>query len=219
MDTFEHKSWSGKSRNQTRKSNSIVQHDRIKQKSKTSCLNDYFLAITFVFAIFLFLHTTHVHHHDGGTDTNNIERIRMKESFQYTSSNGNIVATTATNKQSSTNQHEHRLAGLQCDQFGGPSLDAAQEMVYWEDIPSDESYLSPFHPKVDDRSSGGELQMDQFLTFEPDGGGWNNIRMAMETILVSGGFTVAPALNTNKNDDDFRVHGWQNSHLSIYVAP
>jgi hypothetical protein len=65
------------------------------------------------------------------------------------------------------NDHQHRLAGLNCDKWGGPYHDAAQEMVYWEDIPSDERFASPFH------QSNGPTQ---YLTFEPDGGGWNNIR-------------------------------------------
>ena len=57
------------------------------------------------------------------------------------------------------------LAGLSCERFGGPSDAASQEMVYWSDIPQDNRHVSPFyHP-------------NQFLTFEPDSGGWNNIRM------------------------------------------
>jgi hypothetical protein len=79
-------------------------------------------------------------------------------------------------EEDSSNQHLHRLAGLKCDKYGGPSEEAAQEMVYWEDIPSDDKYLSPFH----NRGS----QPAQYMTFEPDQGGWNNIRMAMETNLV-----------------------------------
>jgi len=69
----------------------------------------------------------------------------------------------------------HKLAGLHCDAYGGPSEEIAQEMVYWQDIPSDSDYMSPFHPR------GKETQ---YMTFEPDGGGWNNIRMAMETVLA-----------------------------------
>jgi hypothetical protein len=72
------------------------------------------------------------------------------------------------------NQHEHRSAGLNCDKWGGPSNDLAQEMVYWEDIPSDASVVSPFH----------KPEKPQYMTFEPDQGGWNNIRMAMESMLV-----------------------------------
>jgi len=66
---------------------------------------------------------------------------------------------------------------LNCRAFGGPSEEAAQEMVYWQDIPSDSHYVSPFHPNKD------KSRPKQYMTFEPDGGGWNNIRMAMETVV------------------------------------
>lgn len=59
------------------------------------------------------------------------------------------------------------LAGLDCTSWGGPSIDAAKEMVYWQDIPNDQTYTSPFQPR----------DKIQYMTFEPDGGGWNNIRM------------------------------------------
>ncbi|KAL7547776.1 hypothetical protein ACHAWF_011053 [Thalassiosira exigua] len=69
----------------------------------------------------------------------------------------------------------HKLAGLRCkEEHGGPEDDYAdKEMVFWSDIPSDASYKSPFMDET-----------ERFLTFEPDHGGWNNIRMAMETALV-----------------------------------
>ncbi|CAB9527574.1 GDP-fucose protein O-fucosyltransferase [Seminavis robusta] len=71
---------------------------------------------------------------------------------------------------------QHKLAGLNCDAYGGPSEEVAQELVYWEDIPSDATYVSPFKK----RNEGPK----QYLTFEPDGGGWNNVRMNMETVLA-----------------------------------
>jgi hypothetical protein len=69
----------------------------------------------------------------------------------------------------------HNVAGLDCRAHGGPNDPiAAQEMVYWEDLPLDSEFVSPLHSNQERR----------YLTFEPDGGGWNNIRMSMETVLV-----------------------------------
>lgn len=68
------------------------------------------------------------------------------------------------------NVHTNFVAGLNCEKFGGPSEAEAQEMVYWEDIPEDAKWVSPFHSR---HHKGGPTQ---FLTFEPDQGGWNNIR-------------------------------------------
>lgn len=68
-----------------------------------------------------------------------------------------------------------KMATLSCKSHGGPSDEHAQEMVYWQDIPSDTHFVSPFRAK-----HGKEKR---YLTFEPDGGGWNNIRMAMETVV------------------------------------
>lgn len=55
----------------------------------------------------------------------------------------------------------HRVAGLNCDKYGGPSEEIASEMVYWRDIPSDAEFVSPF-------ASYGESP--KYLTFEPDEG-------------------------------------------------
>jgi hypothetical protein len=67
-----------------------------------------------------------------------------------------------------------RVAGLSCAYFGGPSPEIAQEMVYWQDIASDNKYKSPFL----------EPNVTRYMTFEPDTGGFNNLRMALETVLA-----------------------------------
>ena len=67
-------------------------------------------------------------------------------------------------------RQEHKVANLNCEKYGGPSNDNAQEMVYWEDIPRDALHISPFHHKHPDNTHKQQQQQNQpitqFLTFE-----------------------------------------------------
>jgi hypothetical protein len=86
----------------------------------------------------------------------------MKDSFKRPK--GEIATKTASN---------HPLAGLSCEAYGGPSKqEQLDEIVYWSDIPSDAAYKSSFYDP------------SKYLLFEADHGGWNNIRMGMETVLA-----------------------------------
>lgn len=96
--------------------------------------------------------------YDGNQDQNKVEQTEEN-----------------TDNNEAQSMNEHRLANLSCEKYGGPSDDISKEMVYWSDIPSDSSYVSPFFR---------EDKEEKYLTFEPDGGGWNNIRMAMETVIT-----------------------------------
>jgi hypothetical protein len=76
------------------------------------------------------------------------------------------LSSTAGNRGTVKTAQKSSLAGLSCEAYGGPSDAAANEMVYWKDIPSDAHYKSPYY----------DPKQEKFLTFEPDNGGWNNIR-------------------------------------------
>lgn len=55
----------------------------------------------------------------------------------------------------------HEVAGLDCSAHGGPnSTQVTQELVYWKDLPLDNTYISPLKSTTE----------RQYLTFEPDGG-------------------------------------------------
>ena len=76
-----------------------------------------------------------------------------------------------------------RPSGLNCAEYGGPSKAIAAEMVYWEDVPpSDAQYVSPFHP-MHSANENGHFE-EKYISFEPDRGGFNNIRMSLETVIV-----------------------------------
>lgn len=85
-------------------------------------------------------------------------------------------------QQNQQQKQSHPVAHLNCADHGGPTdPKIVDEMVFWSDIPTDSTYLSPMHPLRDPRTPD---DVERYLTFEPDHGGWNNIRMAMETVLV-----------------------------------
>jgi len=87
---------------------------------------------------------------------------------------GKISSSSLFEEEQSEMPDLHKIAGLNCDPWGGPPNEIAEEMVYWQDIPSDAHYVSPFR----------EPGVTKYLTFEPDRAGWNNIRMGMETVIA-----------------------------------
>jgi len=59
----------------------------------------------------------------------------------------------------------HPVAHLNCADHGGPNNQKIiDEMVFWSDLPSDSSYLSPMHPLNDPHTPD---DTERFLTFEP----------------------------------------------------
>lgn len=52
------------------------------------------------------------------------------------------------------------------------------EVIFWKIVPGDISYESPITPHHG-------LHHDRYLSFEYDQGGWNNVRMGMECLIVA----------------------------------
>lgn len=68
----------------------------------------------------------------------------------------NEIMQRAKSLPSPLRKRYHPIAGLNCKDHGGPS--DSSEMVYWNDIPADSKYVSPFYNE------------EKYITFEPDRG-------------------------------------------------
>lgn len=68
---------------------------------------------------------------------------------------------------------KERRGELTCD---GVAADDS-EVIYWKVVPGDDVYESPITPHHNDHHQ-------KYLTFEYDNGGWNNVRMSLECIVV-----------------------------------
>lgn len=141
---------------------------------------------------------------DGGEthDKHNDERRTQRRHQKMAQPHNNVKHSKQQSRRESTRQQQRQeqqqadsepsstteLKGLSCKDHGGPiDQAAADEMVYWSDIPSDAQFISPFHVSKQNNNNKGSTKNEQqqrlYMTFEPDGGGWNNIRMAMETVI------------------------------------
>ena len=76
-------------------------------------------------------------------------------------------ANSKNDKQKDSEPKPSRIAGLDCERWGGPPNEAAAEMVYWEDIPQDAKHVSPFY---------NPDEPAQYFSFEMDFAGFNNVR-------------------------------------------
>jgi hypothetical protein len=150
-------------------------------------LNDFFIAIFgvgFLLSLSLnFLHSTdsipHSHNtaiHNNLKDfkTHGVKLSKSKMKIKAALKNDQVVKEEEEEEEEQQQDHggDHPLEihqgdpvlhELNCDKYGGPAAEFAQEMVYWSDIPSDADYISPFH-------LGGTKGETKYMTFEPDGG-------------------------------------------------
>jgi len=110
------------------------------------------------------------------TTTSSTTTTNTQSKIQASTEDEKSSKTKSTNEKDESRKENHTIKGLSCAKYGGPSDDIASEMVYWSDIPSDADFVSPFKKK--------SREATQYLVFDPDGGGWNNIRMSMETVVL-----------------------------------
>jgi hypothetical protein len=64
------------------------------------------------------------------------------------------------------------LGSLTCN-----GVDTPSEVIYWRSNPADDAYISPVTPH---RHNFDE----KYFTFEYDSGGWNNVRLSLECLMV-----------------------------------
>lgn len=81
----------------------------------------------------------------------------IRDNFRVPPSAADIVKQVH-NRNEPADQGLHKVAGLSCKDYDGPSDQIAAEMVYWRDIPSDAEFVSPL------KSAGPKAK---YLTFEP----------------------------------------------------
>jgi hypothetical protein len=118
----------------------------------------------------------HDEHHDSGSSV--VKPLEQAKHMHDTLVQPSGVesphsSTSETSEEVAVDEEGEEKRGLlQCD---GKYIDS--EVIYWKIVPGDNTYESPITPHHD-------LHHDRYLTYEYDEGGWNNIRMSLECVLV-----------------------------------
>lgn len=145
--------------------------DKTTRSASSSSLSTYFLLVVVSFGVLSLLFN--ISAHDDWPTTPSTLRVALEQSL-----GGQPHKPTHPGP-----PQVHFLAGLNCAPYGGPA--DTSDWVYWRDIPVDALHVSPFHrQRRRNNQTEDDNEWEEYLTFEPDEGGFNNIRMAMETILA-----------------------------------
>ena len=109
-------------------------------------------------------------------------------------SNGNGIHPAVPDSTSYPEDNEEKLNGISCRKSYEPTCDMYNYVRFWNRrfVESD-CQQSPLRVKID---ADIDVKNRKYLLFEPDRGGWNNIRMAAETAMIiahsSGRILVLP---------------------------
>ena len=136
--------------------------------SPTVPLRAVFFASLLIYMVTLANHFMIIHNHSSTT----IGLAMLTRSSSSSSSRGVLVPEPTTKIETRPN--------LSCDITNNKSDGSEQELVYWRSAESDDAWRSPWAP----RTAAGSQQQQQYVTFESDNGGFNNVRMAFETVAV-----------------------------------
>lgn len=133
------------------------------RKNGASFLVKYFMVVVILFgyvSLLLSVRFPEIHFREA-------RMLKVNEMDDSSKNNAAAETTTLQQKAIVQRQEDSLLAGLNCDRYGGPSEEEAQEMVYWKDIPSDAKFTSHFQKPN---------SPTQYMTFETDHAGFNNVR-------------------------------------------
>ena len=119
------------------------------------------------------------------------------------STTGNVTQLSGTT--TTTKKEVESKGKLVCE---GKEIDS--EVIYWKIVPGDVTYESPITPHHGKHH-------DRYLSFEYDQGGWNNVRMSLECLIVvahaMGRTLVVPPQQhlyllgvTHKDKEDTKAH-------------
>lgn len=125
--------------------------------------------------------------------THNLQDFKKEESIAAALSNRfneglhQAAAGHLVTDQNSPAQTQDNLANKQCSVTFQPKCRINPLVKYWDEVM--ECYTSPLR-KFHGLSAPKEKQ--KFVVFQPDAGGWNNIRMALEVVILFAQVSQSP---------------------------
>ena len=144
------------------------------------------VALCFFASVLMMMH--HLHYHVVTKHSVALGAELVAAARTGTSNSASTITTSAHAGAQLAPRRVPALATLTCPAGDGAingqtAKPSSQDLVYWRVSPSDDAWRSPWASRTTDEP--------RYVTFETDLGGWNNVRMALETIFVFARATVS----------------------------